>query len=906
MHDAIDKMVNAMTLQEKVSLLAGANTWETVPVERLGIPSLKVTDGPNGVRGSGRDMSNVTSAAFPVEIALAATWNPELVERIGQALAQETKFKGAQVLLAPTVNIQRTPLGGRNFECFSEDPYLTSRLGVAYIKGVQSQGVSATVKHYICNDSEFERNTISSDVDERTLREMYLPPFKAAVQEAGTWAVMASYNKVNGTYASENSYTLTEILRREWNFDGIIMSDWFGTRSTVPSINAGLDLEMPGPAAWRGEKLLQAVERGAVTVGTIDESVRRLLHLFERTGILAENYRREPEQAVNLPEHRALIREAAAEGIVLLKNEGDVLPLQREKLKSLAIIGPNAKTARIMGGGSASVNAHYAVTPYEGIMTKVGNGVEVGYELGCTNYKLLPPLDTNLFSPDGQGTERGLSVSYFNNADFSGQPAYTTVTTRSMLNWFGQIPQGVNAQQFSVRESGHFTPQETGTYTFGLVSSGQSRLYIDGKEVIDNWTRQAPGEAFYGRGSAEVTAKVDLITGQSYAIIVEYRKEQTSGGALYVGCLPPMPADAIERAAKLAAQADVALVFVGLSSEWESEGADRSDMNLVGKQDELIEQVAAANKNTVVVLNTGSPITMSWLDNVAAVVEAWYPGQENGNAIADILFGDATPSGKLSQTFPVRLEDTPAYINYPGAYGHVLYGERVFVGYRYYDTKKIKPLFPFGFGLSYTTFSYSPLRLSAQEIGPDDTLQVELDITNTGLRAGKETVQLYLHDVEASVLRPVKELKAFAKVQLAPGEGKTVSLKLDREALAFYDDVAHEWVAEAGKFDILVGSSSQEQDIHSTAIFTLTSTSRFGGWSKKEKAKLDLSSTLSQLAANEGARAILNSYLPGMLQAPEAELAMGLTLEQIASFVPDILTSEVIQRIGKDLEQLGE
>jgi beta-glucosidase len=900
MHDAIDHLVNSMTLEEKVSLLAGASAWETVPIERLGIPSLKVTDGPNGVRGSSRDMNDVTSAAFPVEICLAATWNPELVERIGQALAQETKFKGAQVLLAPTVNIQRTPLGGRNFECFSEDPYLTSRLGVAYIRGVQSQGVGATVKHYICNDAEFERNTISSDVDERTLREIYLPPFKAAVKEAGSWAVMASYNKLNGTYASENPSTLTEILKREWDFDGIVMSDWFGTRSTVASINAGLDLEMPGPAIWRGEKLPQAVERGEVTVGTLDESVRRLLRLFERTGILAEHYRREPEQAVDLPEHRALIREAAAEGIVLLKNDHHVLPLQRKKLQSIAVIGPNAKTARIMGGGSASVNAHYAVTPYEGIKTKVGDSVEVGYELGCTNYMLLPPLDTNLISPDGKATEHGLTVSYFNNADLSGQPVYTTVAKRSVLNWFGQIPEGVNPQQFSVCESGRFTPQETGTYTFGLVSSGLSRLYIDGQEVIDNWTHRESGEAFHGRGSAEV----ELAAGRGYELSVAYCNDKIPGGALYVGCLPPIPADTIELAAKLAAQSDVALVFVGLSDEWESEGADRSDMNLVGEQDELIEQVAAANENTIVVLNTGSPITMPWLDKVAAVVEAWYLGQENGNAIADILFGDAAPSGKLPQTFPVRLEDTPAYINYPGEYGHVLYGERVFVGYRCYDTKKIRPLFPFGFGLSYTTFSYSPLRMSAQEIGPDDTLLIELDVTNTGQRTGKEIVQLYLHDVEASVQRPEKELKAFAKVQLAPGERKTVTLKTDREALAFYDEAAHEWVAEAGKFEALVGSSSQ--DIHSTATFALTSTSRFGGRPKKEKVLLDLSSTLAQFVADEGARAILNSYLPGMLEAPEASLAMGLTLEQIAGFIPDILTSELIQRIGKDLEQLGQ
>lgn len=904
MYDTIDNLLGQMTLQEKVSLLAGANMWETVPVERLGIPSMKVTDGPNGARGSGRDMNTITSAAFPVGIALACTWNPEMVGRIGQALAQEAQAKGAQVLLAPTVNIQRTPLGGRNFECFSEDPYLTSRLAVAYIRGVQSQGVSATVKHYICNDSEYERNTISSEVDERTLREIYLPPFQAAVQEAGSWAIMASYNKLNGTYASENPYTLTEILRREWGFDGLAMSDWFGTKSTVPSINAGLDLEMPGPAAWRGEKLLQAVERGEVTVGTIDESVRRLLHLFERVGILEESYESQPEQAIDRPEHRALIREAAGEGIVLLKNEGDVLPLQRPQLKSIAIIGPNAKAARIMGGGSASINAHYAVTPYEGIMAKAGNSVTVGYELGCTNYKLLPPLDTNLLRPDETSTEHGMHIAYFNTTDLSGEPVYTTVTPRSLLNWFGQAPEGVNPQHFSVRESGYFTPQETGTYTFGLVSAGLSRLYIDGQEIIDNWTQQKSGEAFFSFGSAEVTAQVGLSAGHSYQITIEYSKEKVGIGALYAGCQPPIPANMIERAVKLAAQSDVALVFAGLSSEWESEGFDRSHMHLVGQQNALIEQVAAANKHTVVVLNTGSPVSMPWLDSVAAVVEAWYPGQENGNAIADILFGDTTPSGKLSQTFPVRIEDTPAYINYPGENGHVLYGERIFVGYRYYDTKKVQPLFPFGFGLSYTTFSYSPLRLSAHEISPDDTLQVEFDVTNTGQRAGKEIAQLYLHDVRASVQRPAKELKAFAKVQLAPGESKTVTLTIDREALAYYDDIAHEWVAEGGTFEALVGSSSQ--DIRSTATLTLTGTSRFGGWSRQEKAKLDLSSTLAQLLADAGAHAILNTYLPGMLDTPEVEMAMGMTLEQIASFVPDILTDDMLRRIGKDLEQLGQ
>ena len=826
LQDLLDDLLEQMTLQEKVSMLAGPDFWHTIPVERLGIPALKVTDGPNGARGSGGLVGGIKATCFPAEISLASTWNTELIERVGQALGQEAKTKGAHVLLAPTVNIHRSPLSGRNFECFAEDPYLSARMAVAYITGVQSQGVGATVKHYVCNDSEFQRNSISSEVGERALREIYLPPFKAAVQEARSWAVMASYNKVNGTFASENPYILTEILRKEWGFDGVAMSDWFATHSTAASVNAGLDLEMPGPPIWRGERLLQAVEIGEVKEITIDESVRRLLRMIAKAGAF-EHLDEVAEQAIDRPEHRALIREAAAEGIVLLKNERNVLPLQREKLTSLAIIGPNAKTARIMGGGSAQVNAHYAITPFDGVVAKVGDHVTIGYERGCTNHKLLPLLDTDRLLSGGEGTAHGFTVAYFNSSDLSGSPVWTTLTTTSELMWIDQVPDGVNLQQFSVRCTGCLTPRETGPYTFGLVSAGLSRLYIDGQEVIDNWTQQTRGETYFGRGTVEVTTIVELVAGRDYAIMLEYSQSDDGEppAALRLGCLPPMPADALERAASLAAASDVALVFVGLSGEWEGESFDRPNMDLVGEQVALIEQVAAANKNTVVILNTGSPIAMPWLEKVAAVVQAWYPGQECGHAIADVLFGDTPPSGKLPQTFPKRLEDNPAYINYPGENGKVYYGEGLFVGYRYYEKKKIAPLFPFGFGLSYTTFGYGPLRLSAQQIGPDDTLQVSVDITNTGERAGKEVVQLYLRDVTASLHRPEKELKAFAKVSLEPGERKTVTLSVAHDALAYYDDLAHEWVAEAGEFEALVGSSSQ--DIRATATFALTTSSRW-------------------------------------------------------------------------------
>jgi beta-glucosidase len=829
MSDQIEDLLGQMTLQEKVSLLAGADMWHTVAIERLGIPALKMSDGPNGARGGGSLTGGTKAACFPAGIALASTWNPELVSRVGQALGQEAKTKGAHVLLAPTVNIHRSPLNGRNFESYSEDPYLSARMAVAYINGVQSEGVGTSVKHYVCNDSEFERTTINSEVGERALREIYLPPFEAAIREAKSWTIMAAYNLVNGIAASEHPYLLTEILRDEWGYDGLVVSDWFmSVKSTAPSVNAGLDLEMPGPGVWRGELLLQAVERGEVEEAMLDRGIRRLLLLLQRAGVF-EHPEEKPEQSIDLPEHRALAREAAAEGVVLLKNAGNILPLQREKLTSIAVIGPNAKVARIMAGGSAQVNAHYAITPYEGIVAKVGDQVKIGYEIGATNHKLLPPLEIDELHAGAEGDEHGWYYEYFNNPDLAGAVVHTEIGKQAEQMWFGEpTSTAYDIQRFSMRGNARFVPETTGTYTFSLVSAGLSRLYVDGELVIDNWSKQILGETYFGMGSSEVKAALDLVAGREYRLTLEYSKSQnTLIAGVRTGCLPPLPSDIIERAAALAARSDVALVFAGLSGEWESEGFDRPDIDLVGRQDELIERVAAANKHTVVVLNTGSPIAMPWLEQVAAVVQAWFPGQECGNAIADVLFGEVNPSGKLTQTFPVRLEDNPAYINYPGENGKVVYGEGLFVGYRYYEKKKIAPLFPFGYGLSYTTFGYDNLRLSASEIGPDDTLGVSIDVTNTGERAGQEIVQLYVRDVESSLHRPNKELKAFAKVQLEPGERKTVQLTLDRASMAYYDDRERAWVAEAGEFEVLVGASSQE--IKARATFTLTATSRFGG-----------------------------------------------------------------------------
>ena len=821
----IEALLKDMTLEEKVSLLAGANFWETVPIPRLGIPSIKVSDGPNGARGGGSIVgSSVTAACFPVGVALASSWDTDLIAEIGAALGQESKTKGAQMLLAPTVNIHRSPLNGRNFECYSEDPYLTARMAVGYISGLQSEHVGATVKHFVCNDSEFQRNTISSDLDERTLREIYLPPFQAAVQEAQTWGVMSSYNKINGVHADGNAMLLNDILKTEWGFDGIVVSDWTGTNSTVDAANNGLDLEMPGPTRWRGEKLISAVQSGQVNASAIDEAARRMLRVIQRAGAF-EHPQIEPERAVDRPEHRALIRRAAAESAVLLKNANNILPLEKHALKSIAVIGPNAKTAQIMGGGSAQVSAHYIVTPFDGLKNAVGDGVKLGHEIGCTNHKLLPRLEPKLVKPDG--ADQGFELQYWND-DFSGDPVHSQFVDGAEQMLFGPIADGVNPESFSARMTTSFTPTQTGTHRFSLMSVGLARLFVDDLELIDNWTAQTRGDGYFGFGSTEVQRGVELQAGKSYTLRLEYSKREAALFAAFrLGYLQPIATDAIERAANLAAQSDVALVFVGTNGDWESEGHDRTDLELPGEQAALIERVAAANPNTVVVLQTGSPIVMPWLDRVAGVIQAWFPGQECGNAIADALFGAVNPSGKLTQTYPMRLQDNPAFINYPGENGHVRYGEGIYVGYRYYEKKEIAPLFPFGFGLSYSSFAYSNLRLSTDTLEPDQRLSISLDVTNTGTRSGQEIVQLYVRDPQASVSRPLKELKGFAKIALQPGETKTVTLKLGRDALAYWDDAQHAWVAETGEFELLIGCSSQ--DIRLRESFQLTQTSVFGG-----------------------------------------------------------------------------
>jgi beta-glucosidase len=818
----IEALLRQMTLEEKVSLLAGVDFWHTRSIERLGIPSIKVTDGPHGARTADENNPNHTLPAtcFPTGSAMAATWNPELIHRVGVAIGEEARARGCAVLLGPCVNIHRSPLGGRNFESFSEDPLLSSELTAAYVTGVQSRKVGTAVKHFALNNSEYQRMTISSEVGERAMREIYFPSFEKAVKAAGAWTVMCSYNRVNGIYASENRRLLTEILKEEWGFQGLVMSDWFAVHSTTPAANSGLDLEMPGPARYFRDELTEAVSSGEVDEKTIDDKIRRILKVIIDTGALDEKLA-VSGPVPDFPEHRRLAREAAEESIVLLKNKNNVLPLDINSVRSIAVIGPNAAEARIEGGGSSAVTPYYKVSPLEALRNKCGDKVKISYELGCPNNIATLPLSLD-YLLSGEGGKPGLMGEYFSNNDLAGKPAAARLDESFKFMWMGgtvPVPQ-IKKDDYSIRWQGIFTAKETGIYKFGLATNGWGRIYIDDKLVCSNWGDRTMSDVFQ---VPETVGEFAMESGKKYPVRIEYCRNiysQSPMRSIRLGCDIPLPADLLERAVAAAARSDVAVVFAGLTEEYESEGFDRKNMELPGAQRELIDKVAAANPRTVVVLNNGSPVAMeTWIAAVPAVVEALYPGQECGNAIAAVLFGDVNPSGKLPDTFPRRLEDNPAFINYPGESGKVLYGEDIFVGYRYYDARKIEPLFPFGHGLSYTAFTYSNLRVSPAEVKTGEKINISVGIKNTGKVAGKEVVQLYVSDLASRVPRPPKELKAFRKVSLNPGETKTVEFALDKEALSFYDPALKQWVAEPGEFEIQVGSSSR--DIRTRKTFNL-------------------------------------------------------------------------------------
>jgi beta-glucosidase len=787
----VNDLIARMTLEEKLLLLSGDTTgFDTHEIKRLGIPAIHITDGPLGVRYG-------KATAFPAGTAMAATWDTALIYDVAKAMAKETKSKGRNYLLGPCVCIQRFPFGGRNFETYSEDPFLASRLAVSWVKGVQGEKVITSVKHFAMNDQEWERNRYNVVADERTMREIHLPAFEAAVCEGGAWSVMAAYNLVNGQHCTENYHLIKDILKKDWDFQGFVISDWVSVYSTDNAANAGLDLEMPIGDYFHKDKLKKAIEDKRVSEEVINDKVRRLLRVMFSAGLF-EQKNIIDTTVVHSETHKQLALKSAQEAIVLLKNQDHILPLDASKIQSIAIIGPNAKICRSNGGGSSHVNPVYTISPLEGIQKRVGNNIKVTYAIGdnfsVPEQNVIKP--SYLQTPDKKSS--GLLAEYFNNVNLSGKPVITRIEKSLDYSWDNTSPSpkiGIN--NFSIRFSGFIKPDKNAECTLYTLSDDGIRVYIDDKLVIDNWNNHGPMYDIYN---------LSLQAGKERKIVVEYF--QSGGGASFqLGWDYDVlvKQDLIADAVNIAKSADRAIIFAGLFDGVESEGLDPATMDLPSKQKELIMAVAQANPNTIVVLNGGIPLRVEpWLKDVKGLIDIFYLGQETGNAIASVLFGDVNTFGKLPFSFIKEPIQSPAFAVYKNL--EVKYEEGIFVGYRYLDKNKLEPQFPFGYGLSYTSFEYTNMKVRDIE---GKLFEVSVDVKNTGKVKGDEIVQLYITDKECSVPRPVKELKGFSRVTLNAGETKTITMKLKPRDFAFWDVISNNWKVESGEFDLLVGSSSR-------------------------------------------------------------------------------------------------
>jgi beta-glucosidase len=750
---------------------------------------------------------------------MAATWNLDLLEEIGRHLGNETKARGANVLLAPTVCMHRSPLGGRNFESYSEDPFLTGKLAASYVRGLQSKGIAATIKHFVANEQETERQAYNAVIAERPLREIYLKPFEIAVREASPWALMSAYNMVNGTHADEHQHTIKDILRGEWGWNGTVISDWTGTYATAPSLRAGADIEMPGPSKWRKlDQVKKAIANGEVTFQEIEDSAARVLYLVDRTKGLGNMESEPPERSNDNAETSDLILQTAIQGLTLLKNENNVLPIR--DVKKIALIGPNVKRAIVGGGGSAGLRPYYTTSPWEGISSRFDG--ELLFAQGCDSSKWMPLASPYCTTEDGQ---EGVRLEYYRGDTFKGEPAVVQHKAGTDLWLWDSAPKEV-LPDFSFKVKSILTPKSSGNHTFSFASVGPGRLFINGELFIDIWDWIEEGEAMFS-ASEDVLKSIYLEEGKPVQLLVESTSEVRPAskvsvigrkhdyGGCRIGYQEEDKVDRLQEAADAAKEADVAVLVVGLDAEWESEGYDRQTMDLPknGSQDRLIETVLAANPRTIVVNQSGTPVTMPWVDRAPAILQAWYQGQEAGNALADVLFGNQSPSGKLPTTFPRRLEDNPAYHNWPGENLKTVYGEGIYIGYRHYERSKIAPLFPFGHGLTYTTFKYGTATVSDAVLSGKGSITITVPVTNTGLVAAHEIVQAYVKDVKSSLPRPEKELQAFSKVLLQPGETRDVALKLDKYSVGYFDTSLGQrgaWIAEEGVFEVLVGASSAD------------------------------------------------------------------------------------------------
>ena len=841
-----------MTIEEKALLTTGATMWSTNPVERFDIPAVTVTDGPAGARGpiTPGIGTQVATLCIPCGSALGATFDVPLLEELGVALGHQTRSKGARVLLAPTVNLHRSPLFGRSFECYSEDPLLSGKLAASFIRGVQSRGVATTVKHFVGNDAEFERMTINSVIDQRTLREVYLLPFELAVREGGSLGIMTSYNRMNGVYCAENRELLQDILRDEWGFEGFVVTDWFAGFTTEGAAHAGLDLEMPAPPRGYGKFLAEAVNEGRVDEADLDRAVRTLLSTFERLGALDDEP--QPPMAIDLPEHRQLARRAAISSMVLLRNEKvneqALLPLNTNGLKSVAVIGPNAERTRIMGGGSAEVMPHHRTAIIDVLRERLGAKVAVRHEAGGNIDKTTPTIDPLMVQrPDGTP---GFEVVVFDGDASNNTELARVHRPDGRILLVARNDAGVPTSSYHFNATGIITVETTGQYVVSLVEVSPCRLLLDGELVVDGASTIPPrGQSFFGMGSVELTAIVDLVAGQQHQLVLECdaTNKQWAHGA-QVGLQFVEQDDPVRRAVELAAECDIALVVVGTTDDWESEGHDRDTLDLPGRQVELIRAVAAANKKTIVLVNTGAPVDMSWANDVPSVMQIWFGGQEMGHAVVDVLLGEADPGGRLPTTIPERIEHTPAFGNFPGEHGQVRYGEGVFIGYRWYEARHLPVRFPFGHGLSYTTFEIGQPDCDDTEISSDQKVTIRIPVTNTGKRPGTEVVQIYVAPRNSSVQRPKKELKNFAKVNLNAGESTVVTIELSPRDFAFWNpgdmyrsvlrpqvtgqsanialDHQGSWQVDAGLYDIHIGTSSAQ--IAHQVVIAISNEDKFG------------------------------------------------------------------------------
>jgi beta-glucosidase len=804
--DRANALLAQMTLAQKLTMMhQGASCVYGACVDgntSPSIPQLRLQDGPAGVADGA-----VGVTQLPAPVAGAATWDTALMGQYGQVIGSEEWGKGANTVLGPTINIDRDPRWGRSFESLSEDPYLASQLAVADIQGIQSQGPMVQLKHYAVYNQETNRNTPQDNavVSDRTQREIYLPAFEAAVQQGNADSVMCSYATINGTYACENGQLLNTILKSQWGFTGFVTSDWGGTHSTVASANNGLDQEMTG-STYYGSALTTAVGNGQVSQATIDDHVRRILTSMFAQGLFDKAPTGSMGATVTSAAHQAIATQVAEEGSVLLKNGGNILPIG-SGTSSIAVIGDDAgQNAMTAGGGSAHVNPSTpsaVVTPYQGIKARAGSGVNVTYSQGYSSPNGETVDSSYLTPPSGSGN--GLSAQYYNGNSLSGSPIATSTDPQLNFNWGGQPPvSGVPGTSWSARWTGSLTPPTTGTYTFSLTSDDGSRLFVNGQQVISNWADQPP---------TTKTGTISLTAGQRVSIEVDYFQDG-GGSMLNLGWQIPNQ-NLLSQAVAAAKAAQLAVVFV---SNPEGEGADLSNIDLSSDQSQLISNVAAANPNTVVVVNSGSAVTMPWANSVKGIIENWYPGQTDGTAIAALLYGDVNFSGKLPVTFPQSLADVPASTTaqWPGQNGTVQYSEGLDVGYRWYDAQNKTPMFPFGYGLSYTTFGYSNLTVGAPDSAGN--VAVGFDVTNTGSRAGAEVAQVYVGQ-PSSAGEPPKNLRGFSRVSLNPGQTQHVTDTLGARSFQYWANNA--WTSAAGTNQIYVGASSR--DIRLTGQVTIGS-----------------------------------------------------------------------------------